>query len=210
MRIAAIAGRVVFDQVAREQHAGIGHPGDRIARGMAATQMHDLDPALAHVEGEFLREGHGRPGQAGNAFGRTEQAREAAVFRIPILFAALHNKAARGLGGQHLLRLVGRGAEHAHSVVMRQQHIFDRLVGHLADVVDHLAGHLRRRLGIDHHYAVVTDDHAGIGIALGGEGIQAFSELAEADNLVFGIGGGCKFGGGHAGFLPVGAFIPTG
>jgi hypothetical protein len=60
-----------------------------------------------------------------------------------------------------------------------EQDIFDRLVGDLGDARDHVIGHRRRRLRIDDHDAVVADDDAGIGIALGGVGVKPGADLIE-------------------------------
>lgn len=57
----------------------------------------------------------------------------------------------------------------------------DRLVGDAADAVDDLAGQSRRGLSLDDHDAVITDDHAGIGITLGREGIEPVTHLGERD-----------------------------
>ena len=80
--------------------------------------------------------------------------------------------------------LVARGAQHAHRVIVRQHHVLDRLVGDGADVLDHRLRHLRRRLRIDHHDRIVADHDAGVGIALGREGIGVLAEAAEGDLLL--------------------------
>jgi hypothetical protein len=95
--------------------------------------------------------------------GILEQAREAAIFGIPILLAALLDQPIGFLRGDDALRLVGGGAEHAHRVIMRQHDIFDRLVGDGAHPLDHLVGHRRRRLRVEHEAAVVADDDAEFG-----------------------------------------------
>jgi len=46
--VAAIAGGLVFDEVAREDHAGVGHHRDHVAGGMAAPDMQD--PHFAPAE----------------------------------------------------------------------------------------------------------------------------------------------------------------
>ena len=93
------------------------------------------------------------------------------------------------VGGEDFRAGIGRGAEHAHGVIMRQQDIFDRLVGDLGDAIDHLLRHHRRRLGVDDHHAIIADDHPGIGIAFGGEGIEIGPDRVEGDGLVGEIGG---------------------
>src|SRR5712672_2259618 len=71
---------------------------------------------------------------------------------------------------------------------MRQLHIFDRLVGDGTHSLDHLVGHRRRRLRVEHDAAVVADDHGRIGIALGGEGVEIGADLGEGDLLLRHVG----------------------
>ena len=73
-------------------------------------------------------------------------------------------------------RLNAGGAEHAHGMIVRQQNVFDRLVGHLGDARYDVLGHQRCRLRVDDHAAVVADDHAGVRVAFGGVGEQAIAE----------------------------------
>ena len=75
---------------------------------------------------------------------------------------------------------------------MRQHHIFDRLVGDGAHPLDHLVGHRRRRLRVEHDAAVVADDDSRIGIALGGEGIEIGADLGEGDFLLRHVGRRCE------------------
>ena len=161
-----------------------------------------LDAALAEIERHALLEGDGRPGEAGDGLGGAEQAREAAVFGIPVLLAALGDHGAAFLRADHLLRLVGRGAEHAHGVVVREHDVLDRLVGDLAHAVDDQLGHHRRRLRVDDDDAVVADDHAAVGIALGREGVEVAADLGEGDLLLGHVAGGGKVLG-HVSVSPV-------
>jgi hypothetical protein len=82
-----------------------------------------------------------------------------------------------------------------------QHHVFDRLVGHLADAADDVLRHHRRGLGVDDHHRVVADHDAGIRVALGGVGIGVIRQPGEADLLLFEVGlAGKGFGGGvHVG-----------
>ncbi|GCC46572.1 hypothetical protein chiPu_0031029 [Chiloscyllium punctatum] len=192
MRIAAIAGRVVFDQVTREHHLGIRHPGDDVARGVTGAELHQPHLALAEIDRHLALEGQRRPGQAGNACRILEQAREAAVFRIPILLAAFLDQPIGLLRGHDALRVIGRGAEYPHRVVMRQHDIFDRLVGDGLDPLDHLVGHRGRRLRVEHQAAVLADDHGGVGVALGGESVEIGADLGECDLLLGEIRGRCE------------------
>ena len=83
---------------------------------------------------------------------------------------------------------VGAGAEHAHRVVVAHHDVLDRLVGDLADAPDHVLGHHRRGLRVDHHHRVVADDDAGVRVALGGVGVGVVGEPGEGDLLVGEIG----------------------
>jgi hypothetical protein len=83
-----------------------------------------------------------RPGQAGHAFGIAEQAREAVHLGLHVLLAALDDQLVRALAGDDLGRAFGRigaGAQHAHRVVVREQHVLDRLVADGADARDQVA-----------------------------------------------------------------------
>ena len=100
--------------------------------------------------------------------------------------------AARGVRGEDFGPDISGGAEHAHGVVVREQDVFDRLVGDLRHAIDHLARHHRRGLGVDDHHAIVADNHPGIGIAFSGEGIEIGADRVEGDGLVGEIRGGGK------------------
>ena len=86
-------------------------------------------------------------------------------------------------------------------MVMRQQDVFDRLVGDFGDAIDHLARHHRRGLGIDDHDAIVADDDPGIGVALGGKGVQVGADGVEGNRLVGEIRSGGELRA-HRVFLP--------
>ena len=90
------------------------------------------------------------------------------------------------------MRLVARGAEHSHGMIVSQRHVLDRLVGDLAHAVHHVLGHHRRRRGVDDHHGVVADDHAGIGIAFRRIGIGVVREFFEADLFLLKVGVGGK------------------
>ena len=71
---------VIFNDIAGKHHACVRHISDDIACRMGAAQMHQLNPPLAHVNGHFSLECHGRPGQARNGIRRLKQPRETAKF----------------------------------------------------------------------------------------------------------------------------------
>ena len=125
--------------------------------------------------------GQVRPGMA--AASRNRRGKRP-ISELHILLAALRDQSARRVGGENLGALEGGGAERPRRVIMRQQHVFDRLVGDLGDARDQLAGHRRRRLRIDHHHAVVANDDAGVGIAFAGIGVEPWAQLVEGDFFV--------------------------
>ncbi|MGY4413789.1 hypothetical protein ACVWW4_005525 [Bradyrhizobium sp. LB7.1] len=73
---------------------------------------------------------------------------------------------------------------------MRQHDIFDRLVGDGTDALDHLVGHRRRRLRVEHEAAVVTDDDCRIRVALRRKGVEIGADLGKGDLLLGEIAGG--------------------
>src|ERR1700694_4324076 len=80
---------------------------------------------------------------------------------------------------------------------MRQHHIFDRLSAHLPHPLEPLVSHRRRRLRVEHDAAVIADDNSGIGIALGGEGIEIGADLGEGHFLLRHVCGGRETLGSH-------------
>ncbi|BCH12781.1 hypothetical protein MesoLj131c_70390 (plasmid) [Mesorhizobium sp. 131-3-5] len=50
MAVAAIAGRMVLDDVAGEHDVGVGHEGDDVACRMRATKEFKVHPPFAHIE----------------------------------------------------------------------------------------------------------------------------------------------------------------
>ncbi len=180
MRIAAIGGGAELDQVAGEQHLLLGQPGDRVALGMAAAGMDDLHLARAQPQRHPLVEHDVGPGQAGNGLPGAEQAREALDLGIHVLLAALDDHAARDVAGDDVDPLLVAGdAQHPHGVVVGEEDVADRLVGHLADMRDQLFGHHRRRARVDDQDRIVADHHARVRVALGGQREYARRQLGE-------------------------------
>jgi hypothetical protein len=91
---------------------------------------------------------------------------------------------------------------------MREQDVFDRLVGDPSDAIDHLAGHDRGGLGVDDHHAVVADDNPRIGIAFGSKGIKIGADGVEGNGLVGQIASRGEIRA-HRDFLPVARSIIT-
>ena len=182
--VAAIGGGAVLDEIAAEQRALLGQPDDRIALGMAAAGMDDVDLQLAQPQGHAVAEGDGGPGQPWNGLSCLEEARKALQLGLVVLCATLDDHVARGLAANDVLGTVAAGTQHAHGVIVREHHVLDGLVGNGADALDNLLRHLRRRLGVDHHHRVVADHDARVGIALRREGVCMFGKTAEGDLLV--------------------------
>jgi len=121
-----------------------------------------------------------------------KQAREATKFTIPILLATLDHHGAGGIRHDDFACTVSRGPQHPHCMVMRQHKMADRFVGHRTDAIDHLARKARGGLRLDHHHAVIPDDHPGIRIALGRKGIKPRPHLGKAGLLFRKIALRCK------------------
>ena len=139
MRVAAIAGRVIFDEIAGEHDIGVRHIGDHIARRVAAAEMHDAHLALAEPHRHLFRKRDGRPGQPrewirprGNSRGKRPISESMSCCPRSTIRSRVASDARISASA------IGRRAEHAHRVIMREQHIFDRLVGDLAHALDHV------------------------------------------------------------------------
>ncbi len=208
--VAGVRRGVELDQVAREQRALAGQPDHGVALGVAAAELQQLHLEPAQPQRHAAGEGQRRPGQPRrHRVDVAEQPRKAADLAGLVLLAALDDQVARVLAGDDMLGAVGRGAEHAHRVVVGQHDVADRLVGDFADAADHVGGHRRRGLGVSHQHRVVADHDAGVGVALGGVGPGVFGDLLEADLLLGEVGlrgEGFAHGGG---LLGVGMRVAT-
>ena len=156
-------------------------------------------PSQTEIWSGKVIDGQVRPGMLSTA--RNSRGKPA-DFRIHVGLAALFDQFARARRGQDFGADIGGGAKDAHGVIVRQQDVFDRLVGDLLHPVDHLPRHHRRGLGVDHHHAVVADDDPGIRVALGGEGVEVGPDGIEGDGLVGQIAGRGETRA-HRDFLPV-------
>lgn len=78
-------------------------------------------------------------------------------------------------------------------MVVGEHNVPDRLVGNFTDAANHVLRHDRGGLGVDHHDAVVADDHASVRITLGGIGIEPLGQFGEADSLGLQIALGREF-----------------
>ncbi len=150
---------------------------------MAAAGLKDLDLQLADPQRHLVLEHHVgqvRPGTESTAWNK----RGKRPISIEIRLAALHDQIVGVAARDDLLGAVGRSAQHAHRMIVRQQDVPDRLVGDLADARDDVLRHDRGRLRVDHHNAVVADDDAGVRVAFRRVGISIVRQLVEGDLLL--------------------------
>ena len=96
-----------------------------------------------------------------------EQAWEAADLAGLVLLAALDDEIVGVLARDDLLRIVGAGTKDSDSVVVRENHILDGLVGHFANPMNDVGCHCRRRLSVGHQNSVADDD-AGVRVTFCG------------------------------------------
>ena len=121
--------------------------------------------------------GQVRPGMPSRP---SKQARKALDFRIHVLLATLDDHAARHIACDDVHAFVIAGdAEHAHRMIMREQNVPDRLVGHAAHVLHEIAGHFRRGARVDDKNEIIADDHAGIRIAFRRQRVDARRKFGE-------------------------------
>ena len=102
---------------------------------------------------------------------------------------AFGDKSVGLLRSENALSLIGRCAKHADGVIVRQDHILDRLVGDGADPFDDLPGHRGRRLRVENSAAIVADDDARVRIAFRRKGEETRSDFGERDLLLGQIAG---------------------
>ena len=198
MRVAAIAGRLVFDQIAREHDAGVGHHRDHVAGGVAAADMHDAHLAPAEPDRNLIGKRERRPGQPGNGFRGAKQPRKAADLGLHVLLAALGDQPARRIGGQDLGALEGRGAQRPRP---RDNGVSSTYLIGLSVTLATRAISSLAIAGVGCASMTMTPSSPTMmpefGIALGGVGVKPRTDLVERDLLLGGIFGGCKTLGGH-------------
>src|SRR6266436_6993204 len=184
---------MVLDEISRKHHARVGHPGDDVSGGMTRAQLHQFHFALAEKQRHFAFEGMRGPSEAGNAFRIPEQPRKTTVFRFPILLPSLGDEAMGLLRRDDALRIKARRAEDADRVIMRQDNVFDRLVGDSPYLLDDAASHCGRRLRVENRATVVADDYASVGIAFRGKGVEIGPDFRERYLLFGEIAGRSEF-----------------
>ena len=207
-RVARVQRRLGLDQVAGEEDLVLGQPGDDVALGVPAAEelQHQLAAVTTELDGELVAEGHGRPGEAGDGLGLLEQPRHPAVLALPVLLAALGDEVLGLLGADDDLGVEGARAEHADGVVVAEHQVADRLVGVLAQLGQPPAGGHRGGHGLEADEEVLALDRTEVGVALGGQRIDAVGEDLEGLLLDAQIGGGSEGLGCHEG-SPVGCVL---
>ena len=203
VRVARVGRGTEFNEVAAKQDFLLRQPRDGVTLRTASSELHDLDFELTEPERHLSFEGHRGPCETGNRLDRPKQSWEALDLALHVRFSTLDNQVIGILTGDDVFRLVGRGPEYPDGVVMREQHILDRLVRDLPDATNHVLRHDGRCLRVRHKHRVVADDDAGVWIAFCGVRIGIVGKLVEADGLLFQISLRCKFlfGRGHEIFL---------
>src|SRR6516225_7298245 len=155
MCIAAITGRVIFDEISREHDPGVRDPCHDVARGVTSAELYELHLAFAKEERHLAFEGERRPSQTWDALCISEQPWKAAKLRFPILLPALGYESMGLLRGNDPLGLVSRCAQYANGVIVREDDVFDRLVGDGANLLDHLPRHSGCCLRVEHRATIV-------------------------------------------------------
>ena len=179
---------IELDEVAGEQHLIPRQPHYGVTFGVSPANLHDANLEFSEPQRQLLAEHNRRPGEARDRLHRAKQPRKPLDLTLHIRRPTLDDELVRVLAGDDVFGLVGARTEHAHRVVMRQDHVLDRLVRHFANPSDHILGHDGRRLRVDHHHGIVSNDDARVRVALGGVGIGMPAELLEAHDLLGEIG----------------------
>ncbi len=182
--VAAIAGRVVFHDVAGEHDVLVGYVNHYVAGGMGATQMHQVDATVAQIDGHVIAEGSGGVGQARNRLMAFEQAREPLELAVPVFLSALHHHRAGGVAHDDLVRAISAGPQYANRVIVSQDHVANRFVRNGTHTVDHLLSKTRGGLRLDNHHTVVSNDHSRVRVTFRSKGVEPVTDLVES-NLLF-------------------------
>jgi hypothetical protein len=115
----AIACGVVFKEIAGEHYACVRDPRHDVSRGVAGTELHELDLTLAKVKHHLLGKCKRGPSKAGDALRILEQARKSPILGIPVLLSALDDKAV-GLFSEHAAPFRRKRNTHSGAAVSRR------------------------------------------------------------------------------------------
>ena len=174
-------GRAVLDQVAREQHPFLRQPDHRVALGVAAAELHDVDRSLPS-QGQSRRSNTASAMSGPAPIRRHGTVAGSARSRFSCPPRPARRSGRRCRGWHDVLAALTRRAEHAHRVVVRQ---------HDVPIGLSVTSRMRRItsapctgcLRVDHHHRVIADDDAGVGIAFGRVRVRMIGQLVEADLL---------------------------
>ena len=161
VRVAERRDRPAFEEVAGEHHAGSGDEHDRVVVGVAATQVAQLDLAVAHVHDRRLLE---RPigrvddhlAQFGGEVGQLGDKLRPA--RVP---GPCHERSAADVAPDRR-RAEDRIAEGMVVVAVGVDDDLDRCRRQLAQVVEDLARLRVGGAGVDDQGGVAAEDHADV------------------------------------------------
>ena len=194
MRVSGVHTGLVFHQVAAEQDFLGFHPRDGVATGVASTWVPNLDFDATQVDGQTalttrlaVTNDHGRPSEARHAVCTSEQAGETVHLALHVFGTALDDQVVGAFAGNDFsgtFGKVGAGPQHPHRVVVGEQHVFDRLVTHAADLGNQVLCHQGRGGGVTHQNEFVANDHARVGVAFSRVSPAVGAELGEADVFI--------------------------
>jgi hypothetical protein len=117
-----------------------------------------------------------------------EQSGHAAVLAVPVLFAAFGDEGAGVLVGDDGVGVEGGGAEDADGVVVAEDEVADGFVGVFAECGEPVVCGGGGGSGFEGDEEVLAFDGADVGVAFGGEGVDAVGEGFEGFGLVGEVG----------------------
>src|SRR5690606_33960548 len=131
------------------------------------AHLQDLHFKITQVDRHFAIESDGGPGQPGrHRLYIAEQPRKTGDFAGFVLFAALDDQVVGVAAGDDFLGVVSRSTQHAHSVIVGKQDVFDGLVGDFFNTAYDILCHDRSGLGVDDHDGVVANNDVCVGVAV--------------------------------------------
>ena len=194
VRVSGVHTGLVFHQVTAEQDFFGLHPRDGVATGVASTWVPNLDFDATQVDGQTalttglaVTNDHGRPSEARHAVCTSEQAGETVHLALHVFGTTFDDQVAGAFAGDDFsgtFGKVGAGPQHPHRVVVGEQHVFDRLVTHAADLGNQVLCHQGRGGGVTHQNEFVANDHARVGVAFSRVSPAVGAELGEADVFI--------------------------
>ena len=168
MRISGVHTRLVFDQVTAEQHFFFFHPSNRVTTCVTCAGVPDIHTDTTQIQtdsalsaGLAITKHQGWPGQAGHAVRTPEQTWEPVHFTLHVFGTALDDQIVSAFAGNDLGRTfshIRTGTEHAHRVVVGEQHVLNRFVTDFANACNQVLRHQGCGGGVTHQNAFVAND----------------------------------------------------